>query len=321
MNDIVKADAPWLLAARSAEQAFMESCPDKERFNREFVFACQALRNNTFMQGCTIESIKSAIINIALTGATLNPIMQQAFLIPRNLTINKRKVLTCCLDFSYRGLIGLAVDGGSIIDMDSTCVYSNEPFTAKQGLVPVLDHELLKEGDRGEFVGVYAKALFNTGHQKFLYLQKEEVELVRKTSQAPNSPMWKDHYGEGARKSAIKKLYKMLPQSDRMSQAIHVLNEFEGLATLEDKGKEVTNRFVTPPSTSELPSGDTGEPPVTENETKTLLLMLDDIKTIESMQSFWAANKETIYASPDKDKLVEAIDYKRSELKEGTNET
>jgi hypothetical protein len=60
-------------------------------------------------------------------------------------------------------------------------------------------------------------------------LDKAEVELVRKTSQAPNSPMWTQFYGEGARKTAIKKLYKLLPQTDRMSTAIAAINEFDGL--------------------------------------------------------------------------------------------
>jgi len=267
-NEAPKQERPkYELLAIAAKGAFLTVC-DEKKWNTEIVFAMQIIRsstgNNSLQQCAEVnpQSITNAVANVALTGTTLNPALQMAFLVPR--TVNGK--LTCCLDHSYRGLANIATGSGGVLDMDADCVYQGDFFSYERGTEPFLKHvpfsqrvtvadlkeiygelelpvpqeelrvaltQRQKGVGKGEFTHVYATAKLPDGkggvYTKFIVLEKEEVDAIRKTSKAPNSPMWTNHYGEGARKTAIKKLYKLLPQTDRMSIAIAQLNEFEGI--------------------------------------------------------------------------------------------
>ena len=257
---------PFEQWAISAEGAFTQIAP-KAVWLREIAFALQILRTNaqTF-EKCVPGSIRDAVINIGLTGATLNPAMQQAFLIPRNI---RNKGLCCCLDFSYRGLVKIATDSGSVLDIDATCVYEGDEFYYEMGLNPVLKHIPCNERASEKLTHVYAVATLYNGIKKFIVLTREDVEKARKSSQAPDSPAWKGWYEEMARKTAVKRLYKLLPQTDRLSEAIAVVNEHEGLSLdgskSQEKAKEVLGRFTDAGSskgrTSDLDSDNEGSIP------------------------------------------------------------
>jgi len=213
---------------------------DEKTYHREIIFAKQAFDNSDVLQKCTVESIRNALVNIALTGASLNPVLQQAFLIPR-----KGK---CCLDFSYRGLIKIATDSGGVLDIDATVVYENDlRFYYEMGLKPILKHVPVLS-DQGKPTHVYAIAILASGIKKFIVLNKEEIEKVKKNSLAfskgANTPWKGDFEPEMWRKTAVKKLYKLLPQSERMSTAVSVLNEHEGIDfNSQEKAKKVMKRF------------------------------------------------------------------------------
>ena len=206
------------MMAMSAKEAFL-SVADEKTWNREIIFALQIIRGNEALQKCDMTSIKNAVVNIALTGATLNPALAQAFLIPR-----KGK---CCLDFSYRGLCKLAVESDSVYDIDAAAVFEGDEFDYELGLNPYLKHRPQMAETKGNVVAAYAIATLHHGIKKFVVLDKEKIERARKSSQTGN--VWKEHFDEMAKKTAVKLLYKMLPQTERMSTAISVVNEHEGI--------------------------------------------------------------------------------------------
>ncbi|MDI6757715.1 MAG: recombinase RecT [Endomicrobiia bacterium] len=229
---------PFEQWALSAVDAFLKVA-DEKTWLKEIGFTLQILRNNAeAFAKCEPESIKQAVINVALTGATLNPTLQQAYLIPRAI----KGKLRCCLDFGYRGLCKIALDSGAVLDIDATCVYEGDEFYQEKGLNPILKH-VPTEGERGALKGVYAMAILRHGIKKFHYLNKDDIEKARKSSQAPNSLMWTDWYEEGARKTAVKRLYKLLPQTEKMSVAVEAVNEHEGLGEKEKAGEVVERRF------------------------------------------------------------------------------
>ena len=246
MSDLIKDNIKqpnFEIAIRSVKERFLQ-ITDESVYIKEIGFAIQQIKGNRQLQTCDGDSIQDAILNIARTGASLNPILKQAYLIPR-----KGK---CCLDLSYIGMIKLAVDSGSVFDMDATCVFSNDEFFYEMGLEPKLKHVPSLEGDRGEFIFVYAVAILSTGIRKFIVLNKAEIEKIRKCSQAPDSPMWKDFYEEGCRKTVIKKLYKLLPQTDKLSNAIWVVNQHEGIdfeAIKETNAQKLMDKFKKPEET------------------------------------------------------------------------
>lgn len=225
------------VADKKIKDRFLEVVTEKD-YNREINFAIQAIRGNEKLQTCDEQSIKNAIVNVALCGATLNPALQQAYLVPR-----KGK---CCLDLSYRGLCKIAVDSDSVYDIDATAVFEGDEFYYEMGLNPTLKHiPAMHDDDKNKKVkAVYAVATLHHGIKKFVVLDKEKIERARHTSQVPDGPMWKNHYDEGAKKTAVKMLYKLLPQTERMSTAVSVINEHEGLMVKdESKAKDVMSRF------------------------------------------------------------------------------
>jgi recombinational DNA repair protein RecT len=52
-------------------------------YQQECGFAVMAIQNNPYLLNCSPESMKSAIINVALTGISLNPALKYAYLVPR----------------------------------------------------------------------------------------------------------------------------------------------------------------------------------------------------------------------------------------------
>lgn len=209
---------------------------DEQTYLKEVIFAYQAVKNSEYLQKCDTESIRSAIVNVALTGVSLNPVLQRAYLVPR-----KGK---CCLDLSYKGLSWIAVDSGCVWDIDAVAVFEGDEFYYEMGLNPILIHKPLMYEDKEskpKVKAVYAIATLHHGIKKFVVLDKEKIERARKSSMTGN--IWNEHYDEMAKKTAIKLLYKNLPQqSERMSNAVSVLNEHEGIEPGK-KAKEVMERF------------------------------------------------------------------------------
>ena len=235
------------LQALAAGQGFLKA-PDEKTWIKEIAFALQILRaNKASFEKCVPDSIRDAVLNIALTGATLNPAMQQAFLIPRTL---KGRGLCCCLDFSYRGLVGIATREGAVLDIDATCVYEGDEFDYHMGLNPDLTHKPCGERDPKKLTHVYAVAILQRGLKKFLVMNRSDIEKARKSSQAPNSPMWTQWYEEGARKTVVKRFFKLLPHTERMSEAVAIVNAHEGLppdGKSQEKAREVDARFGISP--------------------------------------------------------------------------
>jgi recombination protein RecT len=230
------ADFELAVRDRKIKDRFLEVVGEKD-YNREINFAIQMIRGNELLQKCDEQSIKNAIVNVALTGATLNPALQQAYLIPR-----KGK---CCLDFSYRGLCKIAVDSDSVYDIDASAVFEGDEFYFEMGLNPVL-HHVPKRGDtlkeKGKIVAAYAIATLHHNIKKFVVLDREKIDRARKSSQTDK--VWSAHEDEMAKKTAVKLLYKLLPQTERMSTAVSAINEHEGLMLKDEaKAKDVMKRF------------------------------------------------------------------------------
>lgn len=206
---------------------------DETTYLKEIIFAYQAVKGSEHLQACSPESLRNAVVNVALTGATLNPALHQAYLVPR-----KGKA---CLDISYRGLVKIATESRGVYDVDAVVVHDKDEFHYEMGLEPVLRHIPCLDPDPGPLRFVYAIAILPGGIKKFIVLNREEIEKVRKTSAAKSGP-WVDWYEEMARKTAVKKLYKLLPQTDRMSTAVSVLNEHEGIV-VKTNAEKIQERF------------------------------------------------------------------------------
>ena len=104
-------------------------------------------------------------------------------------------------------------------------IYENDKYDFRKGSEPYLKHTPSLT-DRGDAVGVYAIAFFRDGGSQFVILNREEVEKVRSTSESwknekgrKYSP-WETWTDEMWKKTALKRLFKLLPKTKFSEQLI-----------------------------------------------------------------------------------------------------
>jgi recombination protein RecT len=218
--------APWVQAVKKAEPKFL-AIQEKHTdlavsWDKEQIYVGQLMRKNEALQRCPVQSIMSAVINVATVGLSLNPALGLAYLVPRD--------GMCCLDVSYRGLVQLATDSGAIRYVRADVVYEKDEFIWN-GLDERPTHKMKPFSDRGKPVGVYCYAKTSDGDVLAGMMSYEEVESIRAISKAKNSPAWAKHWGEMAKKVLIKREQKLWPKAARenVAKALGVINEHEGL--------------------------------------------------------------------------------------------
>jgi len=215
---------------RKSEVSFNKKVSGNMTFDKEAHFAMQLLSKNNFSVTTAQknpDSLMSSMINVAAIGLSLNPANADAYLVPRDGAI--------CLDVSYKGLIKLATNTGSIKWVQAEIVYDADEFKFK-GVGKKPKHESNPFGDRGSPIGVYCIAKTVDGDFLVTIMDGDEIEAVRNTSKAKDSDYspWKTFPMEMWKKTVIKRAAKTWPKtdlngSDHLSHAIEVINEHEGL--------------------------------------------------------------------------------------------
>ena len=104
--------------------------------------------------------------------------------------------------------------------MTATLVHEADEFSAEGGDSPRVTHRFNPfSTDRGDVIGVYASAQFASGRMVHEIMSRAEIDTIR--SNAGTDYVWKSHFGEMARKSAVRRLTKYLPRTEETSRALH----------------------------------------------------------------------------------------------------
>lgn len=233
------------------KQKVMEVMPSFERiatthklvrWAEESQFAMQAISGNDYMQKATPESIQNSVINVASVGLTLNPADGYAYLVPEYNTQAKR--VECQLRISFKGLIKLATDSGSIKWVKAEVVRKNDQFTYR-GPCEKPDHQMEPFAERGEPVGVYCIA--KTIEDDFLtdVMSWEEVQKIQACAKTQN--VWQKWPEEMAKKAIIKRAQKQWPKTQRSAQlheAVKVMNDHEGSEDTTEKLQRTADYII-----------------------------------------------------------------------------
>ncbi len=172
------------------------------------------------------KSLRDAIINVATVGLSLNPAQALAYLVPRDGNI--------VLDISYIGLLKLATDTGMVVWARAEMVHGSDRFKAN-GPAAMPDHEYDPFSERGDFRGVYCIAKLHNGDILAEFMSAQQIYDVRNTSMAylkAKKGPWVTWFDQMAKKTVIKRAFKTWPKTDgseRLAEAIGILNEHEGL--------------------------------------------------------------------------------------------
>lgn len=199
----------------------------------ESQFALQAIQKNDKLAQCIPHTVQNAVINVAAVGLTLNPALGYAYLVPESEKLKeggREQWVQCCnLRVSFKGLLKIATDSGSILWARAEIVKAKDVFKYK-GPCEIPDHDILEPfGDRGETIGVYCIA--KTVHGDHLIDIMSAAEIAKIRGAAKQDGVWAKWPEEMAKKAILKRASKQWPKTDRtdrLDRAIAVVNEYEG---------------------------------------------------------------------------------------------
>lgn len=230
---------------------FEQVCSESSiSFKRESEFAMQIFANNDYLAKIAISnptSTRSAVMNIAGIGISLNPAQKLAYLVPRKGSI--------CLDISYMGLMHIAQQSGAIKWCQSAIVRKNDQFR-REGLdkPPVhIYNDFDTAEQRGDIVGAYVVIKTDDGDYLTHTMRIDAVYAIRDRSEA-----WKKYKSDNSKKcpwvtdeeqmilkTVVKQAAKYWPRRERLDAAIDYVNT-EGEEGINFAAERQPERDVSP---------------------------------------------------------------------------
>lgn len=181
------------------------------------------VRRTPLLAKCTPESFGGAIMTCAQLG--LEPgVTGEAYLLPfKNKKLSyeaKRDVYEVQLIIGYQGMLSLFWRSPLAKSFDAQTVHAEDDFDYAYGLAPKLSHRPSMKDDRGEVIAWYAVATMTNGGAAFIVMSRSDIEKIRTRSRAKDDGPWKTDYDAMAKKTCVRQLFKLLPKSAELSQAI-----------------------------------------------------------------------------------------------------
>ena len=224
-NSVAVQDKAGALV-RNLEASFATALPNhvtKEHFARALL--TQIKRTPKLMQ-CTSDSIGASVVTCAQLGLMLG-VNGAAWLIPFE---NKKKhIFECVLMIGYQGMIDLCYRTDRLESISADVVCANDHFEYEQGLDQKLVHRPCLTGPRGKAYAVYAIAnIKGSSRPVYVVMNEEEVLVVKAASpgaRKSDSP-WNGNFEyEMWKKTAIRRLTKLLPKSVELNRALEFENQ------------------------------------------------------------------------------------------------
>lgn len=217
-------------AVGASRRVFETQYPEKarEKFQQESGFAIMHCEKNTYLQKCDLDSLRNAVINVALTGLSLNPVTKLAYIVPRK----ENGKLVAVLEPSYMGMIEVLRNSGAVKSITGAVVYEGDAFEYAQGTKPFLDHTPVMNREAGvKPIAAYAVALMPDGTREFFVMDWNGIEKRRNNSEswknetARKFSPWKKWPEEMAIKTVIRAFYKFLPKTEKANEVLRVFDE------------------------------------------------------------------------------------------------
>lgn len=191
------------------------------KVKRELSFAQQLYAASKDLQECDQYSLMSAVMNVANTNLTLNPIAKEATLVARWSSAKQCK--EACFMPQYIGIQKSLIAEGAVTSIITNEVRENDKFEMNlaDSVTPIRHSPALK--DRGKIIGFYSLATLPNGTKHPEWMDADTVNQIREKSdgykafkdgKVKSSP-WADSefYGEMGRKAVLKRHCKWLPRA------------------------------------------------------------------------------------------------------------
>jgi recombination protein RecT len=163
-----------------------------------------AVRKNPTLINVDRRSLLSACMDAAEDGLILDG--YEAALIVRKGRVSYEPM--------YHGVLKLAYQTGNIKSMRALVVYENDTFSysvTDDG--EHIEYIPLLKGDRGHPYLTFSQAILHTGGSYIEIMTEQEIQSIRRLSQARESPWNGPFVDEMRKKTVLKRMCKMLPYS------------------------------------------------------------------------------------------------------------
>lgn len=208
-------------------------------FIREANYAVQIAQKNDQLLSCSPKSVQDSVSNVALTGLSLNPVLGEAYLVPRR--------GQAVFHPGYKGLKRLALEAGICKAVWADVVWSKEVeegrFVYEKGSTPVLEHKPILHGDKGYIIGAYCVIQQEDGIKVFEYMSIEEIFAIAKRGDMNSGAAkmedlkgpWKTDTAEQCKKTVMRRGLKGMPmgsrekENERLQRALDLDNGASGI--------------------------------------------------------------------------------------------
>lgn len=184
------------------------------------------VRRNPLLAVADRDSFFGAVIQCAQLGLEPGGGLGQVYLVP--FWSNSKGCYEVQIIIGYQGMVELAERSG-LVTISSGVIYENDVILAlEKGTDEVfrLKPSFGKSG-RGEIIGSFAVAKYKDGRAKFELLNMEDIEHARSYSKSSKKGPWVDHFAAMAKKTAIRALFKLVPKSPEIRDALMLDEKLE----------------------------------------------------------------------------------------------
>jgi recombination protein RecT len=198
------------------EDEFAKVLPAQIRSEKFLRCLMTSIQLNPALLRCDPKSLKGAAMQAAQDG--LLPDGRYGVILPFSTNVAPKGAPPKYVDVAQwlpmiLGVYQKLHNSGEIKSINAHLVYEKDVFHIIQGYEDEIVHRPNVFEDRGKVIGVYAVAKTTNGGVYHEAMSFAQVEEIRAKSKAPNSPAYRDHWGEMAKKIVVKRLAKRLPLS------------------------------------------------------------------------------------------------------------
>jgi len=204
-----------------ASDKIIKAVPEHINGRHVVATAVMAIKNDKYLSKLEPNTALVAVCRAAMLGLECNSPLGQAYIVP--FWNSKLNAYEAQLIPGYRGFITLATNSGHVRAIQPGEIFSNDEWAIIDGVV---SHRVTSLNDRGDFEASYATATLTDGTKVSRFLNRADIEKIKKFSKAKKGP-WFDWEEEMRMKSAVRRLYKILPATVERSQILGIDNAAE----------------------------------------------------------------------------------------------
>lgn len=186
--------------------------------NRMMQTALIACTRNPALLDCEKNSLVASLVEASTLGLEVDGVQGHGYLVPffdKKSGVSKVQFMP-----GYKGFLELARRSGQVVSIDARVVYEGDLFEYQYGLDPYVKHTPGEVRDPKKLYAAYAVCKLKDGGVQFEVMLRVDIEAIKSRSRSGNSGPWVTDTAEMWKKTALRRLCKMLPMSAQDARVV-----------------------------------------------------------------------------------------------------